>query len=71
MNNAIHKTFFLVCLLLAFGVSGVTAKTTVGKLYQKHCAQCHGKDRLGGMGEALLPGNLTRLPKKKAATVIR
>ena len=23
--------------------------------YEKHCASCHGADRLGGMGPALLP----------------
>ncbi len=39
-------------------------------LYQKHCAECHGADRLGGMGPALLPENLGRLGKDKAASVI-
>jgi WD40 repeat protein len=39
-------------------------------LYQQHCATCHGSDRLGGMGPALLPENLKRLKKTKAANVI-
>lgn len=39
-------------------------------LYQQHCAQCHGADRLGGVGPALLPENLHRLRPKKAAKVI-
>jgi hypothetical protein len=39
-------------------------------LYAQHCAQCHGIDRLGLMGPALLPGNLTRLKKKAAGAVI-
>lgn len=34
-------------------------------LYGEHCAACHGADRLGGMGPALLPGNLE--PLKRAA----
>ena len=40
-------------------------------LYQKHCASCHGADRLGGVGTALLPENLKRLRKKAAAQVIK
>ena len=39
-------------------------------LYSKHCAACHGTARLGGMGPALLPGNLGRLKPADAATVI-
>ncbi|SHE30910.1 Cytochrome C oxidase, cbb3-type, subunit III [Modicisalibacter ilicicola DSM 19980] len=39
-------------------------------LYQSHCASCHGSDRLGGMGPALLPGNLSRLKKDEAIEVI-
>ena len=35
--------------------------------YQTHCAACHGADRLGGMGPALLPENLSRLKKAEAA----
>jgi DNA-binding beta-propeller fold protein YncE len=40
-------------------------------LYQQHCASCHGAQRLGGMGPALLPENLSRLKKPQAARVIR
>ena len=40
-------------------------------LYQQHCAACHGADRLGGMGPALLPENLSRLRKPEAARMIR
>lgn len=40
------------------------------KLYQANCAACHGVDRLGAMGPALLPQNLHRLKKNKAAGVI-
>ena len=39
-------------------------------LYQQHCAACHNVQRLGGMGPALLPGNLKRLRKKAATDVI-
>ncbi len=40
------------------------------QLYQQHCAACHGADRLGGMGPALLPENLSRLRRQEAAAVI-
>ncbi|KAA1175921.1 cytochrome C oxidase Cbb3 [Marinobacter salinexigens] len=40
------------------------------KLYQQHCASCHGTDRLGGMGPALLPENLSRLRKADAEQTI-
>lgn len=40
-------------------------------LYRQHCASCHGPDRLGLMGPALLPENLARLRKADALQVIR
>ncbi|MBL4880638.1 MAG: c-type cytochrome, partial [Oleispira sp.] len=42
----------------------------VKKVYTQHCAACHGAERLGAMGPALLPDNLKRLRQKKAAVVI-
>ena len=36
----------------------------------QHCAACHGADRLGGMGPALLPENLGRLKPDAGAAVI-
>ncbi|MDP3638171.1 MAG: cytochrome D1 domain-containing protein, partial [Azonexus sp.] len=36
-----------------------------------HCAACHGADRLGGLGPALVPENLARLRKPEAENVIR
>jgi cytochrome c553 len=64
---------FEVLLLsaLCFFVSNAAAQQqTVQSLYEQHCAECHGSDRLGRMGPALLPGNLKRLPEKKAVDVI-
>ncbi|GAB4171562.1 MAG: dihydro-heme d1 dehydrogenase [Rhodocyclaceae bacterium] len=40
-------------------------------LYRQHCANCHGADRLGGQGPALLPQSLGRLKPAQAAAVIR
>ncbi|MDT8998040.1 cytochrome D1 domain-containing protein [Paucibacter sp. APW11] len=39
-------------------------------LYQQYCASCHGAQRLGGMGPALLPESLERLRKPEALKVI-
>ena len=43
---------------------------SIDSLYQQNCASCHGANRLGGMGPALLPENLKRLRQKKAIKVI-
>ena len=40
------------------------------KLFADNCAGCHGADRLGGQGPALLPENLGRLMGPRAAAVI-
>jgi DNA-binding beta-propeller fold protein YncE/cytochrome c553 len=40
------------------------------KLYQEHCAVCHGPDRLGITGPALLPQSLERLKKPDAVKTI-
>nr|WP_246264447.1 nitrite reductase [Aromatoleum toluvorans] len=40
-------------------------------LYRQHCATCHGPDRLGATGPALLPENLARLRKDEAVAVVR
>ncbi len=38
--------------------------------FKNHCASCHGENRLGLMGPALLPENLKRLRQKAAHKVI-
>ena len=39
-------------------------------LYREHCAACHGAQRTGGMGPALLPESLERLRRAEALQVI-
>ena len=50
--------------------AGAGGDTDALSLYQEHCASCHGADRLGSSGPALLPENLRRLKREKAASVI-
>jgi mono/diheme cytochrome c family protein/DNA-binding beta-propeller fold protein YncE len=59
----------LAPLLLVAGAA--LAQAPADAIYQKNCASCHGAQRLGGMGPALLPENLSRLKKPEAAHVIR
>jgi DNA-binding beta-propeller fold protein YncE len=68
--------FFERLLVLCVGLLGLAKAFVVhanpaNEIYQQHCASCHGVDRLGGMGPALLPENLARLKKADAAKVIR
>lgn len=61
-----------LCLLLSLLVAApVAADAAPGELYAEHCAACHGEGRLGGMGPALLPGNLSRLAAEATLAVIR
>ncbi len=40
-------------------------------LYRQQCASCHGSERLGAMGPALLPENLERIKPAEVLRVIR
>jgi DNA-binding beta-propeller fold protein YncE len=56
-------------LLCTIALPGRAADS--GALYQQHCSSCHGIDRIGGMGPALLPESLARLKKSDAMQTIR
>jgi DNA-binding beta-propeller fold protein YncE/cytochrome c553 len=51
-------------------VAALSATLAAAALYAAHCAACHGPDRLGLSGPALLPENLARLKKPAAVKVI-
>lgn len=46
-------------------------KQTAEAIYVKHCQSCHGEARMGAMGPALFPENLSRLRKAKSKKVIK
>lgn len=54
-----------------FGMAQLAEAADVAANYKQHCAACHGAERLGGIGPALLPENLARLRKPEAEKVIR
>ncbi|HPT50862.1 MAG TPA: cytochrome D1 domain-containing protein [Accumulibacter sp.] len=43
----------------------------IAERYREHCAACHGDQRFGAIGPALLPENLERLRRSEALTVVR
>ncbi len=60
---------FIVFFSCALGLSGA-ALASPEALYNEHCAVCHGADRLGGTGPALIPETLKRMRGPKLAKVI-
>ncbi len=46
-------------------------QTDTASVFAQHCAACHGADRLGGMGPALLPESLERLKPDALRDVLR
>lgn len=63
--------FYAASLALSLGVSAAQAAPDAAALYLAHCASCHGGDRFGAIGPALLPDNLGRLGRAGAQAVIR
>ena len=60
-------------LLIAFTAIATCSQAAASdgaSLYREHCAVCHGAERLGLTGPALLPGNLQRLKPERARGVI-
>lgn len=55
----------------ATAANATGAASLAPALFAQHCASCHGVDRLGALGPALLPQNLERLRKPEALRVLR
>ncbi|MBI3445699.1 MAG: c-type cytochrome [Magnetospirillum sp.] len=64
------KASLMALALLALACPALAASEDAPRLYAEHCAACHGGDRLGAIGPALLPENLGRLKKAEAEKVI-
>jgi cytochrome c553 len=67
-NWLVSATLTLSALFVP--VSPASSEPDAEKLYSDHCASCHGVDRLGAQGPALLPESLGRLTRARAETVI-
>jgi WD40 repeat protein len=57
--------------LLLLTLLTLTTHAAAPDNFKTHCASCHGENRLGLMGPALLPENLGRLKKNEAFTTIK
>ncbi|MDH5766270.1 MAG: nitrite reductase, partial [Gammaproteobacteria bacterium] len=64
------KYILLSCLSIFLSLPLYASQDTTQSLFNTHCASCHGSNRLGLMGPALLPENLKRLRKKEAINTI-
>lgn len=69
IGKILIPTGFAACFL--FGMAQLAEAADAAANFKQHCAACHGLDRLGGIGPALLPENLARLRKPEAEKVIR
>ncbi len=58
-------------LVIAFAAAATAQSVPLAaQNFATHCASCHGADRMGGTGPALLPENLERLRKPMATEAI-
>jgi len=57
---------WMLCFSVPLPAGTIDAKA----LYKQYCAECHGAERLGAIGPALLPENLRRLRREEAFRVI-
>ena len=55
---------------LVAGPAAADQDSESARVYFERCASCHGNDRLGGIGPALLPESLARLGTTEAVRVI-
>jgi len=75
LSIRISNTFGLRVVIVIVLVTAAVSQAVAGSvdaigLYRDNCAECHGEKRFGGMGPALLPGNLKRLRREAAVEVI-
>ena len=69
-NFLLFSALHLFALTISNSLSAAPVNETE-KLYKDNCSECHSENRLGAMGPALLPENLSRLKKTAAIDVIK
>ncbi|WP_293641875.1 nitrite reductase [Polaromonas sp.] len=70
MSSLFWRAVFAVGLVTTGVGLARSQSIDAAALYQEHCAVCHGVQRIGSMGPALLPESLERLRKTEAQKVI-
>lgn len=66
LKIALGLSFFAI----AADMAQAAPEAEPAALYREHCVACHGEQRLGGMGPALLPESLQRVKPAEATAVI-
>lgn len=66
----VSSSLSAVALAFSFGLALADTGSPVQQLYNEHCASCHGADRLGGTGPALIPETLKRMRGPAVSKVI-
>lgn len=66
----LRRTLLAALALAVPFVSAAHADEDAARLYTDNCAACHGGDRLGAIGPALVPDNLGRMKAAEAVQVI-
>ncbi|MBI5163845.1 MAG: c-type cytochrome [Magnetospirillum sp.] len=69
-HDAFGRARGLLAVLLLVLSTPALADPDPARLFAEHCAACHGADRLGAIGPALLSENLGRLKPAEAEQVI-
>ena len=64
------KLAAFLCAAVLSAPTFAASPSESAQLYQQHCAVCHGADRLGISGPALLPESLARLRKPEAMRTV-
>lgn len=70
MKRRCLSDWIVIALALCAFVGPARAEPDATRLFADNCAECHGADRFGRLGPALLPENLGRLTGARAASVI-
>ncbi|MEO3427400.1 cytochrome D1 domain-containing protein [Pelagibius sp. CAU 1746] len=70
MIRRIASSSLLAAALGCALAAAAAAEPSGPALYEEHCAACHGADRLGGTGPALIPESLSRLRGAKLTSTI-
>lgn len=70
MSRTALLSGFAATLLTLATVPAMAMDEQADAQYQEHCAVCHGEQRIGGLGPALLPESLGRLKKAEAIKVV-
>ncbi len=72
ISSIFLSAFFLIINVFAINASADTDSSNLVKNdFDKHCASCHGKDRLGIVGPPLIPQSFKRLKPEAASLVIK